>query len=247
MHFQSMKQFSSQIREGKKIDNYWKLFQRLAKFQYPTPRRDDSIKEDHFGRVIADPYRWMEDPDAQETQDFVKAQNEISMPYIHECKDRSKITEELTKLKNYPKFSVPARHGDYYFVSLNSGLQNQSVLYKQTSIDSEPEEFLNPNTLSQDGTIALVRRSFSYDGKLFAYGLSESGSDWFTIHVKDVATGKDLPDKLVKAKFSGIEWTQDGKGFFYGCYPEADDATGTKATELGMYIKQYFFTDYYIV
>jgi len=175
----------------------------------------------------------MEDPDAEETQKFVKAQNEISMPYIHQCGDRSKITEELTKLKNYPKFSVPSRHGDNYFTYLNSGLQNQSVLYKHKTLDAKPELFFDPNTLSSDGTIALRTKSFSYDGKLFAYGLSESGSDWFSIHLKDAETGEDYPDKLEKAKFSGIEWTQDGRGFFYGCYPEADDATGTKATELG--------------
>ena len=120
-------------------------------FEYPKPRRDDTVIEDHFGHQISDPYRWMEDPDAEETQKFVKAQNEISMPYIHQCGDRSKITEELTKLKNYPKFSVPSRHGDNYFTYLNSGLQNQSVLYKHKTLDAKPELFFDPNTLSSDG------------------------------------------------------------------------------------------------
>ena len=109
-----------------------------------------------------------------------------------------------------------------------------SVVYKQKTLDSDPEEFLDPNKLSTDGTIALVQKRFSHDGKLMAYGLSASGSDWFTIHVRDVETGKDLPDRLEKAKFSCAEWTKDGKGFFYGCYPDTtDDATGTNATELG--------------
>ena len=113
-------------------------------------------------------------------------------------------------------------------------------MYKQSSLTSEPVEFLDPNKLSSDGTIALVRKAFSPDGTLLAYGLSESGSDWFTIHIKDVATGKDLPETLEKAKFSGIEWTKDSKGFFYGCYPETDDdATGTKATELSN--QKFFF------
>ena len=107
-------------------------------------------------------------------------------------------------------------------------------MYKQDCLDSEPVEFLDPNKLSTDGTVALVQTQFSHDGILLACGLSTSGSDWFTIHIKDVATGQDMPEKLEKAKFSSIEWTKDGKGFFYGCYPETeDDGTGTGASSLG--------------
>ena len=94
-------------------------------FVYPTPRRDESVLEDHFGAQVADPYRWMEDPDAEETKAFVKEQNEVSGPFIQECPDREKITEEITKLKDYPKFGVPVREGDNYFIRMNSGLQNQ--------------------------------------------------------------------------------------------------------------------------
>lgn len=95
------------------------------KFVYPKPRRDDSITEDHFGTSVSDPYRWMEDPDAEEVKQFVKEQNDVSLPFIQECPDRERITKDLTKLKDYPKFSVPSRHGDNYFISMNSGLQNQ--------------------------------------------------------------------------------------------------------------------------
>lgn len=219
----------SKIRQFRKII----LHHRIMSFTYPKPRRDPSVLEDHFGHSLPDPYRWMEDPDAEETKDFVKSQNEVSQPFIANCPDRPKITKELTKLKDYPKFSIPSRHGENYFINMNSGLQNQSVMYKQNSLKSEPQEFLDPNSLSSDGTVALVRRAFSFDGNLLAYGLSSSGSDWFTIHIRDVKTGQDLPDKLEKAKFSGIEWTKDNKGFFYGCYPEtSDDATGTQAGEL---------------
>lgn len=188
-------------------------------FKYPEPRRDETVVDDHFGTSIADPYRWMEDPFAEETIQFVNEQNELSQPFIQACPDREKITQELTTLKNYPKFSVPSRHGDKYYMSMNSGLQNQSVMYKLSELDAEPEEFLDPNKFSTDGTVALVTKKFSYDGKYLAYGLSESGSDWFTIYVRDVETGKDLPDKLENAKFSGMDWTHDGLGFFYGCYP----------------------------
>ena len=99
------------------------------KFVYPTPRRDDSVEDDHFGTKVSDPYRWMEDPDAEETKKFVKEQNEVSQPFIQECPDREKITKDLTHLKDYPKFSIPSRHGDKYFINMNSGLQNQRYSY----------------------------------------------------------------------------------------------------------------------
>jgi len=205
-----------------------------TKFVYPTPRRDETIIDEHFGTKVPDPYRWMEDPEAEETKTFVKEQNEVSLPFIQACPDRERITKDLTKLKDYPKFSIPSKHGDKYFINMNSGLQNQSVMYKQESIDSEPVEFLDPNKLSTDGTVALVRKRFSHDGSLLAYGLSTSGSDWFTINIKEVSTGIDLPERLEKAKFSSIEWTKDGKGFFYGCYPDTeDDGTGTGSSSLG--------------
>ena len=192
-------------------------------FLYPTPRRDESVNDEHFGTTVPDPYRWMEDPDSKETKKFVKEQNVVSQSFIKACPDLEKITKDLTKLKEYSKFSIPSRHGDKYFIYKNSGLQNQYVMYKQDCLDSELVEFLDPNKWSTDGTVALVQTQFSHDGSLLACGLSTSGSDWFTIHIKDVTTGQDMPEKLEKVKLSSIEWTKDGKGFFYGCYPETKD------------------------
>lgn len=183
---------------------------------YPVARRDESISDDFHGTVVADPYRWLEDPDAPETAAFVDAQNAISKPYLEQPAVRQQLSDKVTALWNYPKYSAPARRGNNYFHYANSGLQNQSVLYKQVgSLEAEPSVFLDPNTLSADGTIALSNTAFSDDGQYFAYGLSESGSDWNKIKVKNVDTGADYPECLERIKFSGIAWTKDNKGFFY--------------------------------
>jgi len=197
-------------------------------FDYPKPRRDDSIVENHHGTEVADPYRWMEDPDADETKAFVDAQNAISQPYINGHEHKEKITKLLTELWDYPKSGVPSKKGNRYFFFKNSGLQNQSVFYVQDSLDSDPRVFFDPNTLSEDGTVSMTSSSFSEDGTLWAYGLSKSGSDWFDVHFRTVDTGKDFPETLSKVKFSNLTWTHDNKGVFYGWYPEIDesDASG---------------------
>lgn len=139
---------------------------------------------------MADPFRWMEDPENADVKKFVQEQNEISGPYLNAFADREQISTTLRNMWNYPKYSCPYRHANKYFFYKNSGLQNQSILYVQDSIDGEPSVFLDPNTLSADGTISLSTTKFSEDGKVFGYGLSTSGSDWNTIHFKNVETGK---------------------------------------------------------
>ncbi|XP_073985709.1 prolyl endopeptidase-like isoform X1 [Rhodnius prolixus] len=196
------------------------------KFNYPSARRDENIKENLFGVQISDPYRWLEDPDSEETKKFVDAQNNISVPYLHEAKDREKINAKLTEMWDFPKYGCPFRRGDKYFYHMNTGLQNQNVLYKLDTLDAEPQVFLDPNLLSPDGTISLAGTAFSEDGKIMGYALSESGADWVTFHFKKVDDGENLPEVLEKTKYTSLSWTHDNKGAFYGCFP---DVEGNKA------------------
>lgn len=187
-------------------------------FTYPDIERQD-IVDKIFGVDVPDPYRYLEDPKSEKTINFVKKQNEITEPFLNRCPHRKRFKEMLTANQDYVKVGCPFKGGKKYYFYMNSGLQPQSVLYQQDTLDSEPVVFFDPNLLSEDGTVALSRTAFSSDGKYFAYGLSYSGSDWMEIRVRDVNTGADLEDKLTKAKFSNIDWTHDNKGFFYAQYP----------------------------
>lgn len=209
------------------------------KFNYPPARRDGSVVDDYHGTKIADPYRWLEDPDSEETKEFVEAQNAVSNPFIEQCEYRQKIQDSLTEKWNFAKYSSPAEHGGYYYYYHNSGLQNQSVMYVQDSLDGEPRVFLDPNKLSEDGTLAISGTAFSEDGSCFAYGLSQSGSDWITIKFKDCPSGKDLPDTLEHVKFSSMAWTHDNKGMFYNRYPVDGKSDGTETTS-NFYHKLYY-------
>lgn len=200
------------------------------KFQYPVARRDDTIVDEYHGHKIVDPYRWLENPDSAETSKFVEAQNAITRPFLDGCPVRTDIKTRLTQLWDYPKYSCPFREGRNYYYFKNSGLQNQSVLYVKDSLHGESRVFLDPNALSEDGTVALSGLSFSENSETLAYGLSKSGSDWITIHFKDVKTGNDYPDVLKKVKFSSMAWTHDHKGIFYCCYPEAETTEGSETT-----------------
>ncbi len=187
-------------------------------YTYPEAMKQDVV-DDYHGTQVADPYRWLEDPDSPETQAWVARENELTRAYIDSFDKREAIELRLTKLWNYPKYSLPNKQGDRYFFTRNDGLQNQSVLYMQKSLDGEATVVLDPNTLSADGTIALSGTHYTQNGKLLAYATSASGSDWQKIHVRDVDTGKDYDDVLQWCRFSGVAWKKDNSGFWYNRFP----------------------------
>jgi len=167
----------------------------MSNFKYPVAKRVDLVENLH-GTSVEDPYRWLEDPDSAETKEFVRLQNEVTTPYIQESSVIGNIKVRLTELWNFPKYSCPMKRGKRYFFLKNSGLQNHSVLYMQDDLESEPKVFLDPNALSEDGTVSLSLRKFSENGEIFAYGLSRSGSDWNTIHFRKVDSGKMIVSKI---------------------------------------------------
>lgn len=192
---------------------------------YP-PTRKEAVTDTYHGTQVADPYRWLEDDNAEETKAWVEAQNRVTFGYLETIPERTSISNRLTQLWNFERWSPPSRHGGRYFVSRNNGLQNQSVLNTLSALDGELKELLDPNRLSADGTVALSGAAVSDDGGLLAYGISRSGSDWQEWRVRDVGTGQDLPDAIQWVKFSGASWTRDGKGFYYSRYdaPKAGEA-----------------------
>jgi len=204
--------------------------------QYPAARKSDVV-DDYHGTRVPDPYRWLEDPDSPESRAWIEAENRLTAAYLAEIPARSTIRERLTKLWNYPKYGAPFRKARRYFFFKNDGLQNQSVLYKQASLTADPETLLDPNLLSDDGTVALSTLAVSDDGRLLAYGTSASGSDWEEFRVRDVAEGRDRSDHLKWIKFSGASWTNDGAGFFYSRYPEPVDKA---LTEVNRFQRVYY-------
>jgi len=190
--------------------------QRLA---YPAARASDQV-DDYHGTRVADPYRWLEDTDAPETRAWIDAENAVTERYLSAIPQRARIRQRLTEVWNYARSFPPTVRGGRYFFFRNTGLQNQSVLYVADSLRGEPRVVLDPNTLRADGTEALSTLEITDDGRLLGYGVASGGSDWQEYRVRDVATGRDLPDRLRWIKFSDIAWTKDGRGFFYSRYAE---------------------------
>ena len=185
------------------------------KLTYPKAEKVDTV-DVYFGTEVADPYRWLENDTSAATAAWVEAENKVTNEYLAQIPFRKQLLERLTNLANYEKIGAPfKKHGKYYFYK-NDGLQNHSVLYVQDSLEGEPRVFLDPNKLSDDGTVALTGLSFSHDGKYAAYTISRSGSDWTEIYVLDTATGQLLDDHIEWAKFTGAAW--QGDGFYYSAY-----------------------------
>ncbi len=204
---------------------------------YPDTHKIEQV-DDYHGVAIADPYRWLEDPDSDETKAWVEAQNQITFGYLQQISVRDAIQKRLTQLWDYEKYSSPFKEGNRYFYFKNDGLQNQSVLYTLNALDDEPRVLLDPNKLSDDGTVALSGLSISEDGAWMAYGLSTSGSDWQEWRVREIETGEDTSDRLQWIKFSGASWTHDHKGFFYSRYDEPNEKT--KLEDANYFQKLYY-------
>jgi len=209
----------------------------IPSLNYPISQKIDLV-EDYHGTKVSDPYRWLEDPDSDETKAWVEAQNQVTFGYLGEITVREKIKQRITQLWDYEKYSIPFKQANRYFYFKNDGLQNQSVLYTLNSLDGEARVLLDPNKLSEDGTVALSGMAISEDGNLMAYGLSASGSDWQEWKVLNVETGEDLADHLKWIKFSGAAWTHDNQGFFYSRYDEPNEAT--KLEDVNYYQKLFY-------
>lgn len=184
--------------------------------EYPQAERDETVVDNYFGTEVADPYRWLENDTSAATLAWVEAERALTDDYLSHIKVRSVLKERLTQIADYEKYGVPSKRFGKYFYSKNDGLQNQSVYYMQDADGGEPEVLLDPNTLSDDGTVSLGGMSMSHDGKYLAYTIQRSGSDWVEIYVKDIATKELLPDHIEWAKFTGASWYKDG--FFYAAY-----------------------------
>src|SRR5688500_82138 len=208
-----------------------------APLSYPKATKIDHV-DDYHGTKVADPYRWLENPDSPESREWIDAQNKITFDFLGKIPEREKIKQRLTDLWNYERFGVPFKEGKRYFISRNDGLQNQSVLYTMDTLTAEPRVLLDPNKLSTEGTVALKGYAITEDGEYMAYGTSAAGSDWEEWRVKRVSTGQDTDDVLNWVKFSGASWTHDGSGFFYSRYDAPKE--GQKLQELNYFQKLFF-------
>ncbi|WP_101688789.1 prolyl oligopeptidase family serine peptidase [Dysgonomonas massiliensis] len=198
------------------------------KITYPETRKGDVV-DVYFGDSVADPYRWLEDDRSPETEAWVKAQNEVTFGYLSKIPYRDQISKQLEDMWNYERISAPSKQGDYTYYFKNDGLQNQSIIYRKDDKGQE-EIFLDPNKFSADGTTSLGGMSFSEDGSLFAYAISEGGSDWRKIIVMDAKTKEIVGDTLIDVKFSGMSWYKND-GFYYSSYDKPEGSELSAKTD----------------
>jgi prolyl oligopeptidase len=205
------------------------------KITYPVTRKTDQV-DNYFGTKVADPYRWLEDEHSPETAKWVEAQNAVTFGYLDKIPFRQALRKRLTEIYNYPRYSSPMRAGEYYFFSKNDGLQNQAVLYVQKGLEDPPEVFVDPNRLSPDGTVRIGLIGFSRNKKYVAISRGEAGSDWIEIRIMEIATKRELPDRLRWVKFSNAAWL--GDGFFYSGYEKP--AAGQELTAKNEFQKIFY-------
>ena len=208
-------------------------------FTYPATERIEHY-DDYHGTKVHDPYRWLEDDvrESEKVAKWVEEQNKVTFAYLDGIPERERIKQRLTELWDYEKLSTPWQQGGRYFVFRNDGLQNQDVLYVKDSFEGEERILIDPNTWSDDGTVAMRSNSVDPTGSYLAYAVSDAGSDWQTWRVMDVGSGELLDDQLEWVKFSGADWTADGKGFFYGRYDQPEE--GAEFQSLNLNRKIYY-------
>ena len=209
----------------------------LAQVTYPETRRVDHT-DDYHGTVVPDPYRWLEQDvrESEEVAAWVKSQNEVTFGYLKSIPQRAAIQKRLTELWNYERYSAPYQKAGKYFFSKNDGLQNQSVLYVANRYDGDARVLIDPNTWSEDGTVALSSYVISDDGKLMAYSVSEAGSDWKTIRLLEIETGKLRDDEIRWVRWGAPTWRKDNQGFFYGRYPKPKEGEKFQAVAQDMMV-----------
>ncbi|MBK7886430.1 MAG: S9 family peptidase [Bacteroidetes bacterium] len=190
--------------------------------KYPLTQKGTD-QDNYHGTTVKDPFRWLEVDTAENVKQWVESQNKVTFDYLSKIPYRENFKNRLSEIMNYERYSAPSRAGEFYFFSKNDGLQNQSVIYYQKGLNGTPMVFLDPNTLTKDGTAAVSMLGFSKDKKYVAYAINQSGSDWQTIKVKQVDGAKDMSDELNWVKFSGAAWYKDG--FYYSRYPNPEKGT----------------------
>lgn len=212
-----------------------KSSEKMSAMRYPETLKVDTV-DVYFGEEVKDPYRWLEDDRSPETAEWVERQNDVTFGYLDKIPYRDKIKQRLEKLYNYERLSAPTKEGDYYYYFKNDGLQNHSVLYRKKELDGTPEVFLDPNTFSEDGTTGLSAISFTKDGSLATYLITEGGSDWRKAIVIRTSDRAIVEDTLRDIKFSGIAW-KGNEGFYYSSY---EKPKGSELSARTQYHKLFF-------
>jgi prolyl oligopeptidase len=204
---------------------------------YPETRKVEQV-DDYHGTQVADPYRWLEDDvrESEHVAKWVEAQNTVTFDYLEKIPERAAIAKRMTELWDFEKFSSPFKAGGRYYYMHNSGLQNQYVLYTMEALDSEPRVLIDPNTWSEDGTVALAGTAFSDDGKYVAYAVQDAGSDWRTWRIMEIESGEMLDDELKWVKFADVSWTKDSRGLFYCRYDEPEEGDEFQSLNLNQKI-----------
>lgn len=203
---------------------------------YPTTKKVDTV-DTYFGEEVPDPYRWLEDDLSDETAEWVRQQNEVTFNYLEQIPYRDSIKQRYTELLDYAKYGAPFDRGEYTYYFKNDGLQNQNVLYRKKKGEEQEEVFMDPNQFSEDGTTSLDDLSFTKDGSLVAYSISEGGSDWRKIIVRNTESGERIGDTLRDVKFSGISW-RGNEGFYYSSYDKPEE--GSQLSGVTQHHKLYF-------